>query len=75
MKQTNEVIEHRLKKSDETFEDERLLVETKHWTSVINLLYYAVFYAISALLLKENIYSKTHSGLKSKFNQLIKEKK
>lgn len=27
------------------------------------------------MLLKENIYSKTHSGLKSKFNQLIKEKK
>lgn len=68
MKETNKVIEHRLRKSVETFEDAKLLVETKHWTSVINRLYYAAFYAISALLLKENIYSKTHSGLKSKFN-------
>jgi uncharacterized protein (UPF0332 family) len=74
MKDVNEVINLRLRKSDETFEDARWLVAKKHWTSVINRLYYAAFYAISALLLKNSIYSKTHSGLKTKFNEFIKEK-
>ncbi len=29
------------------------------------------FYAVSALLLKKDVYTKTHSGLKSKFNEEI----
>lgn len=67
----NEIIQFRFKRCNEAFEDALLLQKAKRYNSTINRLYYSAFYAVSGLLLKEEIYSKTHSGLKSKFNEQI----
>ena len=72
----NEVIQFRFEKSNEAFEESLLLFKAAHYSSTINRLYYSAFYAVSALLLKDKIYSKSHSGLKSLFNQhLVKTNK
>jgi uncharacterized protein (UPF0332 family) len=67
----NEIINYRVKRSDEAFEDALILQKAGRYTSTVNRLYYSAFYAVSALLLKDGIYSKSHSGLKSKFNERV----
>ncbi|MBS1529856.1 MAG: HEPN domain-containing protein [Bacteroidetes bacterium] len=62
-------IEYRLSKADEAFHDAELLAENNSWNSCINRLYYACYYAVSALLLKNGISTHTHAGLKTQFNQ------
>ena len=69
MRPKQELINHRVQRSQETFEDAILLASKEHWSSVVNRLYYAAFYAVSALLLQMDVYSKTHTGLKSKFHE------
>ena len=63
----NEYIKYRITKAKETFEVAELLVENQKWNSAINRLYYAAFYAISRLLAKSEINTKTHNGVKTKF--------
>ena len=36
--------------------------------SAVNRLYYALFYAVNALLVSNEIYSQSHSGMKSQFS-------
>lgn len=63
----SEYIKYRLEKAAETLEVAHLLIENKKWNSAINRLYYAVYYAIGALLVKAEIDTKTHSGVKTAF--------
>ena len=49
--------------------DARTLIETRSWRSATNRLYYACFYATSALLLTKGLESSKHSGVRSLFNQ------
>lgn len=67
----NDLIQYRINRSDVTFKEAKALAEIEQWNGVINRLYYVAFYAVSALLLRKEIYTKTHSGLKSKFNEEI----
>lgn len=60
-------IAYRLNKSKESFEDARLLAENERWNAAINRLYYACFYAVSALLLSRKIEAYTHSGCRTQF--------
>lgn len=60
-------ITYRLVRSKETMEVVELLIENNRWNSAVNRLYYAAFYAISALLVISEIETKSHSGLKTKF--------
>jgi len=76
MKSKEDIIEYRLGRSDETIKEALLLRSNGHFNSTVNRLYYAAFYAASAVLYKQDIYSKTHSGLKSLFHEhLIKTQK
>jgi uncharacterized protein (UPF0332 family) len=43
--------------------------DSGHWNASVNRLYYACFYAVSALLSKHNLSSSKHSGIRSLFNQ------
>jgi uncharacterized protein (UPF0332 family) len=45
-----------------------LLAENESWNAAINRLYYAIYYAVSALLLQSEIPTYTHSGFKTQFN-------
>ncbi len=63
-----EWVEYRLRRALETYDDALLLVENQKWNSAINRLYYAAYYAISALLLHANLDPATHNGIKSAFS-------
>jgi uncharacterized protein len=45
-----------------------LLAGNESWNAAVNRLYYSCYYIVSALALKDNILSQTHSGLKNQFN-------
>lgn len=63
----NSYIKYRVAKPEEAFEVAELLVENQKWNAAINRLYYAVYYAVSALLAKAEIETKTHAGVKTQF--------
>ena len=58
---------YRMEKSRETLEVAALLVQNGKWNSAVNRLYYAAYYAVSGLLVKSGIESKTHTGVKTQF--------
>ena len=60
-------INYRLKTARETLDAARLLAKEGYWNSVINRLYYACFYAVSALIYKYELKARSHSGLKNQF--------
>ena len=63
-----EYIEYRLSRASEALHDAKVLAKNDSWNACLNRLYYACYYAVSALLLKNNISTKSHTGLKSQFN-------
>lgn len=62
-------IRYRLEKAQETYRAAEVLYEAKMWNSVINRLYYACYYSVSALLLYNHLSAKTHSGIISSFSE------
>jgi len=61
-------IAYRLTKAIEALNDAKLLAENESWNACVNRLYYACYYAVSALLLKNDISTQTHNGVKTQFN-------
>jgi len=45
------LIQYRLDRAREAFEEALLMQREEHWNACINRLYYACFYAVTALLL------------------------
>ena len=64
-----DLIKYRLFRAKDTFDDARILADKQKWNSTINRLYYASYYAVTALLLDSDISSTTHNGTKSKFSE------
>jgi len=49
MKENNkELIQYRISKAKDTYDDAKLLFENKKWNSAINRLYYSSYYAVMA---------------------------
>lgn len=63
-----DVIQYRLEKANQTLEDAKLLANAKRWNPCVNRLYYACFYAVSALLAQNEFSSNKHTGIRSLFN-------
>ncbi len=63
------VVEHRLKKAHETLISAKLLLDADQRISAVNRLYYACFYAVTALLETRGLASSKHSGILSLFNK------
>ena len=71
-----DLIEYRLKRAMETIEDAKLLAKVDHWNPCVNRLYYACFYAVTALLIQHGLSSSKHTGIRSMFNrEFVKQKK
>ena len=64
-----DLIKYRISRAKETLEDAKILAKEKRWNSVINRLYYAAYYAISALLIFKELKPTTHAGVKSNFSE------
>ncbi len=66
-KERKDIIEYRLERAKSTLLEVDLLLENSMTNTAINRLYYASFYAISALLIQHNINTQTHSGVRQMF--------
>ena len=64
-----ELIAYRLQRARDSLEDARILADAGRWNPCVNRLYYACFYAVSALLMQEGLSSSRHTGVRSLFNQ------
>jgi uncharacterized protein (UPF0332 family) len=65
------IIDYRLSRSYETIEEAKLLATANHWNTTANRFYYACFYAVIALLLKNNVNTKSHSGARIVLSKLF----
>ncbi len=65
---SEDIILYRVERTHETLEDARILANSERWNACVNRLYYACFYAVSALLMKNGLSSSKHSGVRSLFN-------
>lgn len=64
----SEYIQYRIKTAQDTFDAAKVLAENGFWNSAVNRLYYSVFYAVNALLVQNEIFSSSHSSLRSQFS-------
>lgn len=53
MEARDDVVRYRLQRAREALEDARVLANASRWSACVNRLYYACFYAVSALLLQD----------------------
>lgn len=67
--EVRQLISYRVSRAEESIEEAVLLFNSGHYNTSVNRLYYACFYAVSALLLTEGMSSPKHSGVRSLFNQ------
>jgi uncharacterized protein len=69
--ETRTLVRYRLSRAKEALEEAVLLLESGHGNTFVNRLYYACFYAVSALLLAKGLSATRHSGLRVLFHQNI----
>jgi hypothetical protein len=67
--ETAELVRYRLTRAHESLAEARLLLANDHVRTAVNRVYYACFYAVSALLLAEGHSSPKHSGIRALFDQ------
>jgi uncharacterized protein len=63
------LITYRLERARQALEEAALLLGGGHANAYVNRLYYACFYAVSALLLTQNISTSKHRHLRTLFHQ------
>jgi uncharacterized protein (UPF0332 family) len=69
--QPNDYINYRLQRAKDTISETKILIENKLWNTAANRMYYACFYAVGALLVKNGVLTSSHSGSRQKFGQLF----
>lgn len=57
-----DLIRYKLSRAEETLAEARVMLQTSHLYGAANRIYYACFYAVTALLLTQNLSSSKHSG-------------
>jgi uncharacterized protein (UPF0332 family) len=67
--ETRMLVQYRLDRAREALEEASLLLDSGHANTGVNRLYYACFYAVSALLLTKGLTATSHSGLRTLFHQ------
>jgi hypothetical protein len=65
----SDYVNYRFNRANETFEEALILAENNRWNAIVNRLYYASFYAVTALLIKYGIETKSHDRVRIKFSQ------
>lgn len=65
------LIRYRMERAQESLDEASLLFESGHTNTAVNRLYYACFYAVSSLLLTQNLSSSKHSGVRAMFHQRL----
>jgi len=60
----NGLVAYRIQRSKETIMEARLMINEGYLNGAINRLYYACYYIVIALLIKNGISAQTHAGTK-----------
>lgn len=63
------IASYRYKRAVETMDEVRMSVREQRWNLAANRLYYAAFYAMSAVLIREGESVKTHNGVLALFGK------
>ena len=63
----NEIVKYRIRRAYETFREVEILIENQLWNTAVNRLYYTCYYALTALLIKWEIKTQTHAGVRQMF--------
>jgi uncharacterized protein (UPF0332 family) len=63
------LIEYRLEQADESLDSAQLLLDHKKYRPSVSRSYYAMFYAVQALLIRKKIITSKHSGAIALFNR------
>ena len=63
------LIEYRLEQADESIDSAQLLLDHKKYRPSVSRSYYAMFYAVQALLIGKELITSKHSGAISLFNR------
>ncbi len=64
-KEERALVEYRMKRARETLDEAKMLFDVRHLNAYVNRLYYACFYAVSALLLTRDFSTSKHGYLRS----------
>ena len=65
----SEMVRYWWSKAEESLASARREFDARSLSFAVNRLYYAVFYAVSALLMERNLSFKKHSGVRAAFHQ------
>lgn len=68
-KWSKDLVLYRMSRAYEALEDALILSRESRWNACVNRLYYACFYAVSALLIIDGLSSSKHAGVRSLFNK------
>ncbi len=64
-----EYVNLKMEKARECLKAASLMLQGEYYSFAINRIYYAVFYAVSALVYTRKLYPKSHTGMKTLFNK------
>ncbi len=64
-----ELAQYRMERAKNTIKDARVFFNEASSASIVNRIYYAMFYAVNALLITEGKFSSKHSGVRALFNR------
>ncbi len=64
-----DLAKYRLKKARNTLSDAKKYINNATLESTVNRIYYAMFYAVNALLITKGLSSSKHSGVRAFFNK------
>lgn len=59
------LIAYRIQRAYDTLKEAKVMMRESFYNAAVNRLYYACYYATVALLLKNNIQTQTHNGVKT----------
>ena len=66
-----DLAKYRLEKAKNTLSYAKSFINDATLDSTVNRIYYAVFYAVNALLITQGLYASKHSGIRAIFNREI----
>ncbi len=67
--ETRTIVGHRLERAYDSLGEARVLFDQGYTNTCVSRLYYACFYAVSALLLTKGVSASKHTGIRSFFHQ------
>ena len=67
----DELVRFRIRCAHEALTEARVLMEQELWRGSINRLYYTMFYGAVALLATQDVYPKTHKGVRQQFGMIF----